>query len=90
MTRLAAAMMLMLIFISAGSLPASDGESLYSEYCQGCHGLDAASLSGYAGSRDDFQKILDGDSALEMPDFYGVFENEEVTALFAYIAAAPQ
>ena len=63
---------------------ASEGADLYADFCETCHGADAAGLKTFDGSRDAFQALLEGESE-DMPDFFGVFEDEQIDALFRYV-----
>jgi len=64
----------------------SRGEKFYVEFCQGCHGADKSGLTGFSGEREDLLRILEGDTD-QMPDFYGIFSDEEVTEIYAYVTA---
>ncbi len=60
------------------------GEELFQESCARCHGDDAAGLTGYQGSLEQFTERLEGITE-NMPDFAGYFEPEEVEALHQYL-----
>jgi mono/diheme cytochrome c family protein len=44
-------------------------------------------LNGVVGTPERFREILEG-ATEDMPDFYGVFEPEQVEALYEYVATA--
>lgn len=62
------------------------GEKNYLQFCQGCHGADKAGLVNFSGELGDLQAILDGETN-QMPDFYGVFSEDEVADIFAFLQA---
>jgi mono/diheme cytochrome c family protein len=59
----------------------------YVQFCLGCHGEDKAGLSSYQGGLEDLQARLDGETTDQMPDFYGVFSEDEVAEIYAYLKA---
>jgi mono/diheme cytochrome c family protein len=63
------------------------GTKNYVLFCQGCHGEDKAGLSSYQGGLEDLQARLDGETIEQMPDFYGVFSEDEVVEIYAYLKA---
>ncbi len=68
---------------------ASDGDSelgaeLYTEFCMGCHGENKTGLSNFNDDAATFAERLEGITE-NMPDFAGVFEDDEVAAMFAYL-----
>lgn len=63
---------------------AENGAKSYTQFCAGCHGADKAGLANFTGGLEDLQAILDGETN-QMPDFYGVFSDEEVADIFAFI-----
>jgi mono/diheme cytochrome c family protein len=80
------------LFIAAVDLPAESvarGAELFAEFCQGCHGENRSGLGQYAGELDSLRLILEGETN-EMPDFFGIFSDEEVEALYAYLASPLQ
>ena len=62
------------------------GTKNYLQFCQGCHGADKAGLANFQGELEDLQAILDGETN-QMPDFYGVFSEDEVTDIYAFLNA---
>jgi mono/diheme cytochrome c family protein len=67
---------------------AADGADIFANFCQGCHGENAAGLRQFNGSTEEFQGILEGERDNNMPDFYGVFGPEEVAALYRFITGS--
>ena len=63
------------------------GLELYDEFCAGCHGDGAAGLNAFSDDLGTFVERLEGITE-NMPDFAGVFEEDEVAALFAYLDQA--
>lgn len=61
------------------------GAKLYVNFCQGCHGADRSGIGQFAGEFETLQLILEGETIDQMPDFYGVFDDEDVAALYAYL-----
>jgi len=84
-----------LVLLSASLSPtvqAEDGDpelglELYDEFCAGCHGDGAAGLSAFSDDLGTFGERLEGITE-NMPDFAGVFEEDEIAALFAYLDQA--
>lgn len=64
--------------------PLATGGRIFGEACASCHGAGAAGLAPYSGSLGDFREILSG-KVNRMPDFHGVFSDEEIAALYAYV-----
>lgn len=62
------------------------GENIYAEFCQGCHGEGKSGLVQFSRSREELQRILEGETD-QMPDFYGIFSETEVDAIYAYLTA---
>ena len=60
------------------------GSELFDEFCSGCHGANADGLSQFSDTLETFNERLEGITE-NMPDFAGVFEEDEITALFTYI-----
>jgi mono/diheme cytochrome c family protein len=63
------------------------GTGNYLQFCQGCHGADKAGLVNFQGGLEDLQAILDGETN-QMPDFYGVFSEDEVADIYAFLKAS--
>ena len=63
------------------------GTDLYQEFCERCHGEPAVGLAEFEGSRDDLVERLEGMTE-EMPDFWGMFSDDEVSAIYAYMQAS--
>ena len=63
------------------------GAKHYVQFCLGCHGEDKAGLSSYQGGLEDLLARLDGETTDQMPDFYGVFSEDEVAEIYAYLKA---
>ncbi|MBM4196907.1 MAG: cytochrome c [Gammaproteobacteria bacterium] len=82
--------LLPVLIASAGEVanPASggSGRSLYADYCAQCHGANRRGLNAFSGDRAALVARLSGASE-GMPDFTGFFGDEEITALFEYLAA---
>lgn len=76
----------LLLLLSAPGVAGNieNGSQTYAQFCAGCHGADKAGLANFAGGLEDLQAILDGETS-QMPDFYGVFSEEEVADIFAFI-----
>lgn len=77
----------------AFSLPAladkdlfAEGQELYGEFCQNCHGPDKSGLDVFTGDLAALTERLEGLTE-DMPDFTGFFEEEEINALYAYLSA---
>ena len=62
------------------------GTKNYLQFCQGCHGADKAGLANFEGGLEDLRAILDGETN-QMPDFYGVFSEDEVADIYAFLNA---
>lgn len=77
------AMMLFTPAVNA-SEAAERGEKSYQQFCQGCHGGDKAGVANFTGGLEDLLAILDGETN-QMPDFYGVFSEDEVAEIFAFL-----
>jgi cytochrome c5 len=67
----------------------SEGGDLYNEFCERCHEDPAAGMAGFEGSREDLVERLEGMTE-EMPDFWGLFTDDEITAIYAYIQNSKQ
>ncbi len=65
----------------------ADGAELFGQFCQSCHGENPEPLQAFSGTREEFRQVLE-DAGEGMPDFYGVFTDEEIDALYDYVAAA--
>lgn len=61
----------------------------YVQFCAGCHGVDKAGLVNFQGELEDLQALLDGETS-QMPDFYGVFSEDEVAEIYAYLMATDE
>ena len=75
---------MILITLSGSADNAEQGSQSYAQFCAGCHGADKAGLANFEGGLEDLQAILDGETN-QMPDFYGVFSEEEVADIFAFL-----
>ncbi len=64
----------------------SSGAALYTQYCQSCHGADKVGLDAFDGDLEALKLRLDGYTE-NMPDFSGLFSDDEVTAIYAYLVA---
>ena len=71
--------------VADGEDSISRGAENYETYCASCHGKDRGGLVNFEGQLEDLQLILEGET-MNMPDFYGVFSEEEVADLFAFIS----
>ena len=60
------------------------GADLYAQYCERCHNPGATGLVEYRGTPEDFRDRLEGITE-EMPDFWGMFSDDEVAALYGYL-----
>ncbi len=69
---------------AVASEDAERGAQSYVQFCEGCHGADKAGLVNFEGGLEDLQAILDGETN-QMPDFYGVFSEDEVVDIYAYL-----
>ncbi len=74
---------------SASAEQISEGGDLYNEFCERCHEDPGIGLAAFEGSRDDLVERLEGMTE-EMPDFWGLFTPDEITALYAYIQNSKQ
>ncbi len=63
---------------------AENGSHLYNEFCERCHGAEKAGLEAFEGELADLELLLTGGNPY-MPDFTGLFTDEEVTDIFAYL-----
>ena len=69
---------------AVASEEAERGAESYVQFCEGCHGADKAGLANFEGGLEDLQAILDGETN-QMPDFYGVFGEDEVADIYAFL-----
>ena len=74
---------------SASAEQISEGGDLYNEFCERCHEDPGIGLAAFEGTRDDLVERLEGMTE-EMPDFWGLFTPDEITALYAYIQNSKQ
>ena len=74
---------------SASAEQISEGGDLYNEFCERCHEDPALGMADFEGSREDLVERLEGMTE-EMPDFWGLFTPDEITALYAYIQNSKQ
>ena len=74
---------------SASAEQISEGRGLYNEFCERCHEDPATGLAEFQGSRDELVERLEGMTE-EMPDFWGLFTDDEITSLYAYIQGSKQ
>ncbi len=74
---------------SASAEQISEGGDLYNEFCERCHEDPALGMADFEGSREDLVERLEGMTE-EMPDFWGLFSDDEITALYAYIQNSKQ
>ena len=80
-------MKLSMLIITLALVPATafaDGSELFEEFCENCHGDNSAPIEAFEGSPERFRGLMEGESE-DMPDFYGVFSDEEIDALYEYI-----
>jgi mono/diheme cytochrome c family protein len=70
--------------IEANDDAAARGEEIFAEFCQGCHGENKSGLLNFSRSREELQRILEGETD-QMPDFYGIFSESEADDIFAYL-----
>ena len=77
------------VMIASSDETIAEGAKVYTEFCKGCHGQDRSGIGQYAGELDDLQRILEGETD-EMPDFYGVFSEDEVRSIYAYLTASAE
>jgi mono/diheme cytochrome c family protein len=76
-----------LLILAFTLLPAAghaDGSELFEEFCVNCHGDNSAPIEAFDGTPERFRELMEGASE-DMPDFYGVFSDEEIAALYEYI-----
>jgi len=62
------------------------GKELYAEFCAKCHGENKTGLTTFTDDPTKFTDRLEGMTE-EMPDFAGFFEEDEIAAMYAYLAA---
>ena len=62
------------------------GAELYNQYCVRCHGDSAIGLSKFNGELERLQFMLDGGSTY-MPDFMGMFTDEEINNIHAFLTS---
>ncbi len=62
------------------------GGELYNQYCVNCHGDGAAGLATFNGELERVQFMLNGGSAY-MPDFSGMFTDEEISNIHAFLTS---
>ena len=62
------------------------GSELYAEFCAGCHGADASGLSNFSDDAATFAERIEEGMTENMPDYAGVFEEDEIAAMFAYLS----
>lgn len=74
---------------SASTEQISVGGDLYDNFCERCHEDPAIGLADFEGSKEDLVERLEGMTE-EMPDFWGMFTDDEIAAMYAYIRAAKQ
>ncbi len=60
------------------------GAELYNQYCVRCHGDSAIGLAKFNGELERLQFMLDGGSTY-MPDFMGMFTDEEINNIHAFL-----
>ncbi|MEC9375046.1 MAG: cytochrome c [Pseudomonadota bacterium] len=85
MSRMFALIFLSLPILSfANNASLEMGEELYDEFCSGCHGDNAAGLTQFKDDLEMFVERLEGITQ-NMPDFAGVFEEDEIEAIFNYL-----
>ena len=68
---------------AAGADDIARGRDLYSNYCQNCHGAEAAGLSAFTGDLAAFRQRLVGTD--NMPNMSGVVTETEAAELFAFL-----
>lgn len=80
--------MIRAVFLVAGVLGAgavcAGGAELFANFCQSCHGENPEPLRTFSETQDGFRRVLE-DAREGMPDFYGVFTDEEIDALYDYV-----
>ena len=74
---------------SASTEQISLGSDLFDDFCERCHEDPAIGLADFQGSKEDLVERLEGMTE-EMPDFWGMFTDDEIEAIYAYIRAAKQ
>jgi mono/diheme cytochrome c family protein len=62
------------------------GAELYNQYCVGCHGDSAIGLAKFNGELERLQFMLNGESVY-MPDFTGMFTDEEINNIHAFLTS---
>jgi len=62
------------------------GAELYNQYCVRCHGDSAIGLAKFNGELERLQFMLDGGSTY-MPDFMGMFTDEETNNIHAFLTS---
>ncbi|MGI9307706.1 MAG: c-type cytochrome [Gammaproteobacteria bacterium] len=62
------------------------GRDLYVEFCEKCHGANKSGLNEFTDDLAKFTERLDEGMTEEMPDFAGFFEEDEIAAMYAYLA----
>ena len=76
-----------LLMLAFTLLPASghaDDSELFEEFCVNCHDDNSAPIEAFDGPPKRFRELMEG-AGEDMPDFYGVFSDEEIAALYKYI-----
>lgn len=78
--------------LSSGTAVAAAGDAaaggeLYDQFCVNCHGDGGAGLTTYNGELERLQFMINGGSAY-MPDFTGMFTDDEIANIHAYLAAS--
>ena len=76
---------------SSGTAVAAAGDAtlggeLYNQYCVNCHGDGGAGLATFNGELERVQFMLNGGSAY-MPDFTGMFTDEEISNIHAFLTS---
>ena len=74
---------------SASAEQISVGGDLYDDFCERCHEDPAIGLADFQGSKEDLVERLEGMTE-EMPDFWGLFTDDEIVAIYAYIQTSQQ
>ena len=75
---------LITVFALISTAAQADGSELFEEFCENCHGDNSAPIEAFDGTPERFRELMEG-AGEDMPDFYGVFSDEEIDALYAYI-----
>ena len=65
------------------------GAELYAEFCETCHGENKTGIPEYTEDLETFTEMLNGETE-EMPDFTDFFEDDEISAMHAYLAASEE